>query len=93
MRRAQADSDELWSGILETFTTGRNERPRLVFNHRNSLSREAMNVADERLSTYAIEGLFTQALLLARQPLTPAATAAFNQSFLGLLRRAMEGRS
>jgi molecular chaperone HtpG len=40
----------------------------------------------------AIEGLFTQALLLARQPLTPAAMAAFNQSFLGLLRRAMPGR-
>ena len=92
LRRAQAASDDLWASVLGAFATGRDQRPQLVFNYRNPLAREAMNVGDEQLSTYAIEGLFTQALLLARQPLTPAAAAAFNQSFLGLLRRAM-GRS
>jgi molecular chaperone HtpG len=51
-----------------------------------------MDLGDDDLTTYAVEGLYTQALLLARQPLTPAATAAFNQSFLGLLTRAMGAR-
>ncbi|WP_238008475.1 HSP90 family protein [Dactylosporangium sp. AC04546] len=93
LRRVQAGSDELWASLLGAVATGRDERPRLVLNHRNPLAREAMNAGDEQLTTYAIEGLFTQALLLARQPLTPAATAAFNQSLLGLLRLALEGRS
>jgi molecular chaperone HtpG len=93
LRQAQAQSDELWASVLGAFRTGRDQRPQLVFNHRNPLAREAMTIGDEQLSTYAVEGLFTQALLLARQPLTPAATAALNQSFLGLLRHAMDRRS
>jgi molecular chaperone HtpG len=93
LRRAQAGADELWSSLFDVFTTGPEQRPQLVFNHRNPLARQAMTAGDEELTTYAIEGLYTQALLLARQPLTPASTAAFNQSFLGLLTRAMGSRS
>ena len=93
LRRMQADSDELWSSLFDAFTTGREQRPQLVINHRNPLARQAMNTGDEELTTFTIEGLYTQALLLARQPLTPSATAAFNQSFLGLLTRAMGSRS
>jgi molecular chaperone HtpG len=93
LRRAQSRSDDLWASVLGAFRTGRDQRPQLVFNFRNPLAREAMTIGDEQLSTFAIEGLFTQALLLARQPLTPTAMAAFNQSFLGLLRHAMDRRS
>jgi molecular chaperone HtpG len=90
----QSDSnDELWSSLFGAFTAGEPQRPQLVINHRNALARQAMHTGDEQLTTYAVEGLYTQALLLARQPLTPAATAAFNQSFLGLLTRAMGERA
>jgi molecular chaperone HtpG len=92
LRHARDDADELWASLLDTFTHGRDDRPQLVFNHRNPLARQAMSTGDEELCAFAVEGLFTQALLLARQPLTPAATAAFNQSFLGLLTRAMGRR-
>jgi molecular chaperone HtpG len=92
LRRARDRSDELWSSLFDAFTSGPVQRPQLVLNHRNPLARQAMTTGDEELTTYAIEGLHTQALLLARQPLTPAATASFNQSFLGLLTRAMGGR-
>lgn len=93
LRRVQADSDELWSSVFDAFTSGDHQRPQLVFNHRNPLARQAMNAGDEELTVMAVEGLYTQALLLARQPLAPAAVAAFNQSFLGLLTRAMGRRS
>ncbi|GIE88575.1 HSP90 family protein [Actinoplanes regularis] len=89
LRRARDDSDDLWASLYDAFTSGPEQRPQLVFNHRNPLARQAMSTGDEELAALAVEGLFTQALLLARQPLTPAATAAFNQSFLGLLTRAM----
>lgn len=93
LRQARDGSDELWASLFDAFTgTGPEQRPQVVFNHRNPLARQAMSTGDEELATLAIEGLFTQALLLARQPLTPASTAAFNQSFLGLLTRAMGQR-
>ena len=69
LRRARDGSDELWSSLFDAFTSGHDERPQLVFNHRNPLARQAMNTGDEELSTFAVEGLFTQALLLGRQPL------------------------
>ena len=93
LRRARDESDELWASLFDAFTSGHDDRPQLIFNHRNPLARQAMNTGDEELCTFAVEGLYTQALLLARQPLTPGATAAFNQSFLGLLTRAMGQRS
>ncbi|MFY1615239.1 HSP90 family protein [Micromonospora sp. WMMD736] len=91
LRQGQQQADELWSSILGTFTQGRDERPQLVFNHRNPLVRQAIATGDDELTTLAIEGLYVQALLLGHQPLRPADTAALNQSFLGLLARAMEG--
>jgi molecular chaperone HtpG len=91
LRRARSESDETWASVLGAFDSGSDRRPQLVFNHRNALAREAMGAGDDQLTGFAVEGLFAQALLLARQPLTPAATAAFNQSLLGLLRRALDG--
>jgi molecular chaperone HtpG len=90
LRRARSESDETWASVLGAFDIGDNRRPQLVFNHRNPLARETMAAGDEQLAGFAVEGLFAQALLLARQPLTPAATAALNQSLLGLLRRALD---
>lgn len=89
LQRGQEETDELWSSILGTFTAGRDDRPQLVFNHRNPLVRQALGLGDEELMTLAVEGLYVQALLLGHQPLRPADTAALNQSFLGLLARAM----
>ena len=91
LQRARSESDETWASVLGAFETGSDRRPQLVFNHRNPLAREAMAAGDEQLTGFAVEGLFAQALLLARQPLTPAATAALNQSLLGLLHRALDG--
>ncbi|SBT40912.1 HSP90 family protein [Micromonospora auratinigra] len=89
LRAGQDQADELWSSILGSFTQDRTDRPQLVFNYRNPLVRQAVTVTDEELTTMAVEGLYVQALLLGHQPLRPADTAALNQSFLGLLARAM----
>ncbi|GAA4563928.1 HSP90 family protein [Micromonospora coerulea] len=91
LRHGQEQADELWSSILGTFAQGRDDRPQLVFNYRNPLVRQAIAASDEELTTLAVEGLYVQALLLGHQPLRPADTAALNQSFLGLLARAMGG--
>ncbi|MEE6259163.1 HSP90 family protein [Plantactinospora sonchi] len=87
----QEAADETWASILGSFTVGHDERPRLVLNHRNPLVRQAVGIGDEELTVLAVEGLYVQALLLGHQPLRPVDTAALNQSFLGLLGRAMGG--
>jgi molecular chaperone HtpG len=89
LRRGRDEADETWSAILDTFTTARQDRPQLVFNYRNPLVRQASTLGDESLVMFAVEGLYVQALLLGHHPLRPADTAALNQSFLGLLARAM----
>ncbi|GIF53390.1 molecular chaperone HtpG [Asanoa ferruginea] len=89
LRRGRDEADDTWAAILGSFTAGRQDLPQLVFNHRNPLVRQTCSVGDEELVTLAVEGLYVQALLLGHQPLRPADTAALNQSFLGLLGRAM----
>ncbi|WP_203841273.1 HSP90 family protein [Winogradskya humida] len=89
LRHGRDEADDLWSSILGSFTTSADSRPQLVFNHRNPLVRRAVALGDEHLVALAVEGLYVQALLLGHQPLRPADTAALNQSFLGLLERAM----
>ncbi|WP_144120633.1 HSP90 family protein [Catellatospora sichuanensis] len=91
MQRGQEDVDDVWASILGSFTAGRTDRPQLVLNHRNPLIRQAVTVTDPDLTVLVMEGLYVQALLLGRQPLRPVDTAALNQSFLGLLGRAMHG--
>ncbi|MFY1689480.1 HSP90 family protein [Plantactinospora sp. WMMB782] len=89
LRQRQQEADETWTAILGSLTAGHDDRPRLVLNHRNPLVRQAIGVGDEQLTVLAVEGLYVQALLLGHQPLRPVDTAALNQSFLGLLGRAM----
>jgi molecular chaperone HtpG len=95
LRAGRDQADPVWGSILGALAHGRDDRPQLVFNHRNPLVRQAATIGDEELARHAVEGLYVQALLLGRQPLRPADMAALNQSFLGLLGRAMaagEGR-
>jgi molecular chaperone HtpG len=88
--RAGSERDNgVWGDILGALTRGRTDRPQLVFNYRNPLIRQAIGLVDGELTGLAVEGIYVQALLLGRQPLRPVDTAALNQSFQGLLRRAM----
>ncbi|GAA1620466.1 HSP90 family protein [Catellatospora bangladeshensis] len=91
MQRGQEQVDDVWASILGSFTAGRTDRPQLVLNHRNPLIRQTVTVTEPDLAVLVVEGLYVQALLLGRQPLRPVDTAALNQSFLGLLGRAMQG--
>ena len=92
LRHGQEQADErVGRRSWARFASGRDDRPQLVFNHRNPLVRQAIAAGDEELTALAVEGLYVQALLLGHQPLRPADTAALNQSFLGLLARAMGG--
>src|SRR5262249_55821974 len=90
-RRGRDEADGVWGAILGTFVSGRDDRPQLVLNHRNPLVPQIAAIGDEELVALAVEGLYAQALLEGHQPLRPADRAALNQSFLGLLRRAMGG--
>ncbi|NUP33091.1 MAG: HSP90 family protein [Streptomycetaceae bacterium] len=92
--RAQAESeasdagDALWAGILGALR-GSAPRARLVLNHLNPLVRRVLTVGDPDLARTTVEGLYGQALLLSRRPLTAAESALLNRSFLGLLERAV----
>lgn len=61
------------------------DRPRLVLNHANPLTRRITTLTDPDLVTLAVQALYGQALLHGRHPLRPADTAVLNRSFLGLL--------
>ncbi|MDI2132273.1 HSP90 family protein [Yinghuangia seranimata] len=92
--RAQAESDataagdDLWAGILGSLRGGA-PRARLVLNHLNPLVRRMTSVSDPGLARTGVEGLYGQALLMSRRPMTAAEGALLNRSFLGLLERAL----
>jgi molecular chaperone HtpG len=91
LRHGAEQVDAVWAAILGAFTAGHTDRPQLVLNHHNTLVRQMIAITDGELVRLAVEGLYVQALLLGHHPLRPADTAALNQSFLGLLGRAMGG--
>ncbi|MFJ9415788.1 HSP90 family protein [Streptomyces sp. NPDC101227] len=91
LREAREQADEVWTAILGSFQTAGEARPRLVLNHRNALARQVLALTDPELRATCLEGLYVQALLLGHHPLRPADTAALNQSFLGLIGRAVAG--
>ncbi|NUU26500.1 MAG: HSP90 family protein, partial [Streptomycetaceae bacterium] len=68
---------------------GDSPRARLVLNHLNPLVRRILTVGDAELARTTVEGLYGQALLLARRPMTASESALLNRSFLGLLERAV----
>jgi molecular chaperone HtpG len=92
LRRTQEQVDDTWSAILHTFSSPVDGRPQLVLNYRNPLVPQMAALGDSDLAVLAIEGLYGQALLQGYQPLRPIDRAALNQSFFGLLGRAMKGQ-
>ena len=86
-------ADELWGGVLDALAaTAPPDRPQLVLNHRNPLVRRVTMLGDPELVGLAVEALYGQALLLGHHPIRPADAALLNDSFLGLLGRAVPGR-
>ncbi|RKR89228.1 molecular chaperone HtpG [Micromonospora pisi] len=85
-------ADDLWAGVLDAIaSSGPPERPQLVLNHRNPLVRRITTLGDPELVGLAVEALYGQALLLGYHPIRPADAALLNNSFLGLLGRAVPG--
>ncbi|TDD30688.1 HSP90 family protein [Actinomadura sp. KC06] len=86
LTRAREEADELWADVLGAVnaTTGV-DRPQLVLNHRNPLTRRVTSLSDDGLVELAVQALYGQALLLGHHPLRPADTAVLNRSFIGLL--------
>ncbi|PSK98095.1 molecular chaperone HtpG [Murinocardiopsis flavida] len=86
LAESRAAADDLWSdvlGALEPVLAA--DRPRLVLNHTNPLTRRISALTDPGLVALAVQSLYGQALLHGRHPLRPADTAVLNRSFLGLL--------
>jgi molecular chaperone HtpG len=82
--------DEVWAGVLDAIAnSGPPERPQLVLNYRNPLVRRISVLTDPELVRLAVEALYGQALLLGYHPIRPADAALLNNSFLGLLGRAV----
>ena len=83
-------ADELWGGVLDVLSRGTaTDRPQLVLNHRNPLTRRVVALADPELAGLAVESLYGQALMLGHHPIRPADAALLTTSFLGLLDRAV----
>ncbi|AUS77488.1 HSP90 family protein [Actinoalloteichus sp. AHMU CJ021] len=89
LRSTRQQVDELWAGVLSAFEKPREDRPRLVLNHRNDLVRRVCASRDPEAVRLAVESLYGQALLLGYHPIRPADAALLNRSFLGLLERAI----
>jgi molecular chaperone HtpG len=83
---ARQGADELWADVLGALGgTVATDRPQLVLNHRNPLTRRITALTEEGLIELAVQGLYGQALLLGHHPLRAADTAVLNRSFLGLI--------
>jgi molecular chaperone HtpG len=83
---ARQGADELWADVLGALSgTVAADRPQLVLNHRNPLTRRITTLTEAGLIEVAVQGLYGQALLLGHHPLRPADTAVLNRSFLGLI--------
>ncbi|MGW0607544.1 HSP90 family protein [Streptomyces sp. NPDC002640] len=89
LRETKSQVDDVWASILGSLEDSAEPRPRLVLNHRNPLARQVLTLVDPELRATCLEGLYVQALLLGHHPLRPADTAVLNQSFLGLIGRAV----
>jgi molecular chaperone HtpG len=90
LRETRERVDDVWAGVLDALAqAAADDRPQLVFNHRNPLVRRITALDDPALVGLAVEALYGQALLLGYHPIRPADAALLNSSFLGLLNRAV----
>ncbi|GLZ12180.1 molecular chaperone HtpG [Actinomadura sp. NBRC 104425] len=86
LSQARELADDLWSDVLGALNNAvEADRPQLVLNHRNPLTRRVTALTEEGLIELAVQALYGQALLLGQHRLRPADTAVLNRSFLGLL--------
>ncbi|MEV0403350.1 HSP90 family protein [Actinoallomurus sp. NPDC050550] len=87
LREARESADALWSDVLGALEgmASTSDRPQLVLNHRNPLTRRITALTETGLIELAVQALYGQALLLGHHPLRAADTAVLNRSFLGLL--------
>ncbi|MFC7730313.1 HSP90 family protein [Actinomadura keratinilytica] len=86
LSQARELADDLWSDVLGALDDAvEADRPQLVLNHRNPLTRRITALTEDGLIELAVQGLYGQALLLGQHQLRPADTAVLNRSFLGLL--------
>jgi molecular chaperone HtpG len=86
MEQARDEAEDLWADVLGALSSAvAADRPQLVLNHRNPLTRRITTLDADGLIELAVQALYGQALLLGHHPLRPADTAVLNRSFLGLL--------
>ncbi|MEJ3655306.1 HSP90 family protein [Actinomycetes bacterium KLBMP 9759] len=89
LRATRERADDLWAGVLSAFDKPYEDRPQLVFNHRNPLVRRIVGMSDPELVELVVEALYGHALLLGQHPLRPADMSLLNTAFLGLVERAL----
>jgi molecular chaperone HtpG len=86
LSRAREEAGELWADVLGAVGASAGvERPQLVLNYRNPLTRRVTALGADGPVEPAVQALYGQALLLGHHPLRPADTAVLNRSFIGLL--------
>ncbi|WP_433141804.1 HSP90 family protein [Actinomadura nitritigenes] len=86
LSRAREEAGELWADVLGAVgASAGGERPQLVLNYRNPLTRRVTALGADGPVEPAVQALYGQALLLGHHPLRPADTAVLNRSFIGLL--------
>lgn len=86
LSRAREQAGELWADVLGAVgATAAPDRPQLVLNHRNPLTRRITALGADGPVEPAVQALYGQALLLGHHPLRPVDTAVLNRSFIGLL--------
>ncbi|WP_018653596.1 HSP90 family protein [Actinomadura flavalba] len=86
LEEARDGADPLWADVLGALRGAvPDERPQLVLNHRNPLTRRITALTPDGPLEPAVQALYGQALLLGHHPLRPADTAVLNRAFLGLL--------
>ncbi len=87
IEQTQQQTDSLWSGVLGNLRKARASTPQdqLCLNARNPLVQKLRDLDDERAARHALEALFLQSLILARQPLASKELSLLSTSLLGLI--------
>ncbi len=92
LRATKKKVDPIWADVLAAIDSGEQDmRPQLVLNYANPLVRRIAALPEPALVALAAQALYGQALLLGYHPIRPADATLLNQSFLGLLDRAVPG--
>jgi molecular chaperone HtpG len=92
LRATREKVDPIWADVLAAIdSTEGDRRPQLVLNHANPLVLRIAALPDPGLVELAVHSLYGQALLRGYHPVRPVDATLLNESFLGLLDRAVPG--